>query len=93
MVGGDDVQSVIQQGGQQGGAVLLALDRRVPLNTTAFLGVLITVEEQMVHADLRRNTFLCKRDIVAEEAEFILRGDVQDMQAGTVFLGQGHGQG
>jgi len=91
MIGGDKVDAVVKQGFEQTFLVLLRLDGRVPFDERAQPLVVLVGEPQVVDRHFGGDFLLFQRDVVAEQVGFRLGGQVQDMEAGAVLLGQAEG--
>ncbi len=91
MIAADDVQPMAVQRGAQCIAVGLGLDRRVAFDQVAERWVVTIIEQQMVQADFGGDVFL-RQWFVFEQRQFTCGGQVQNVQARAMTLGQVHGQ-
>ena len=92
VVGGDEVYLPLHDGPAQGVAVGLAFDGRVALDAGGQHPVVLHLEQQVGHAGFGRYLLRPVQGGVAEQRQFLGRGDVHHVQAGAGFGGQLDGQ-
>ncbi len=93
MVGGDHIQTAVQQGLPERFFVFPAFDGRIPLDAGAVFHVIFLIKPQMMHTYLRGDLLLACGQCVVEELHLAGGGEMQHMQACAVLAGQGHGLG
>ncbi len=79
VVGGDNIQPVIQQGRPQSLPVMRGFDGRIAFDPVAQPGIIITGEVQVMHTDLRGDPFILQGKHIGKKLQLLFGTDMQDM--------------